>query len=141
MIVFLEFSGDLLYKGDGYCYYKVPVANGVKLIEGAVPDTCQAAGLEAVCAGANCPWRSSRCKNVPLSVQGDCACAYLDPISKLICNGAKAGRCPKLDRVFSSITNWQDSEWGIVDGKHCEAGSAYTSTIDSQLYAYCVKAC
>ena len=111
--------------------------------EGTVPDTCQSAGLEAVCAGEGCQWRSSRCKDVPLSVNGPlCACSYLNPISEVICGkGTKAVNCPRLNRVFASISNWINNEWGVVDGKDCEAGWRYTSSPAFQLYAYCVKSC
>ena len=113
------------------------------MTEGTVPDTCKAAGLEAVCAGEGCHWRSSRCKDVPLSVNGpSCACSYLNPISDVICGkGTLAVDCPRLNRVFASISNWQNNEWGVVDRYHCEPGSRYTSSLTNQLFAYCVKSC
>ena len=119
------------------------MAGGVTMSEGSVPNTCQSAGLEAVCAGEGCQWRSSRCKDVPLSVNGPlCACSYLNPISDLICGkGTKAVNCHLLNRVFASISNWQSNEWSIVDGKSCEAGWKYTSSSSFQLYAYCFKKC
>ena len=59
----------------------MPVRSGVTMHEGSVPDTCEAAGLKAVCAGYGCTWRDSRCLDVPLSVNGgSCACSYLNPI-------------------------------------------------------------
>ena len=38
----LTYLQELLYEDSEYEYYKVPVANGRRLDEGAVPETCQA---------------------------------------------------------------------------------------------------
>ena len=117
------------------------------MTEGSVADTCKAAGLNAVCPGKECPWYSSRCKteakNPPLSVSGSsCSCSYLNPVSEVICGKeTKAVNCPKLNRVFTAISNWQNNEFGVVDGKSCEAGWRYTSTPTFQLFAYCYKQC
>ena len=36
---------------QGYKYYKVPVADGQRLVAGKTVETCAAAGLRAVCRG------------------------------------------------------------------------------------------
>ena len=115
---------------------------GVRMNEGSVANTCEAAGLKAVCAGRGCTWRSSRCLDTPLSVNGwACGCSYLNPISKIICHGKNAVNCPKMNRVFASISKWYGNGWGVVDGKYCEMGSKYTSSTNFQLFAYCVLHC
>ena len=44
---------QLLYSDTQYGqdYYKVPVKKGEYMVEGKVAETCQAAGMEAVCSG------------------------------------------------------------------------------------------
>ena len=37
-----------MYSDGGYEYYKVPVKHGERLVEGKVPQTCEAAGLRAL---------------------------------------------------------------------------------------------
>ena len=58
-----------LYTEEGYNYYKVPVADGVRLKEGKVPETCAEAGLRAVCDGPEgCRYTdTSKCLVTPLS--------------------------------------------------------------------------
>ena len=64
------FLSDLLYSGDGYEYYKVPVTHGERLVEGKVAETCEAAGLKAVCTGPDdgCQFTdTSKCLVTPLA--------------------------------------------------------------------------
>ena len=62
----------LLHSAEGYSYYKVPVAEGVRLVEGAVADTCEEAGMRAVCLGdTDCPYTdTTKCDVTRLS--SDC---------------------------------------------------------------------
>ena len=62
----------VLYSDGDYEYYKVPVKEGVRMVEGAVSDTCQEAGLRAVCPGpGECRYTDTdRCQLTPLST--DC---------------------------------------------------------------------
>ena len=62
----------LLYTEEGYNYYKVPVADGQRLVEGKVPETCAKAGLRALCSGPEgCSWDDTEnCLATPLST--DC---------------------------------------------------------------------
>ena len=59
----------LLYADEGYKYYKVPVADGQRLVEGKVAETCAKAGLKAVCYGpADHRFTdTSKCLATPLS--------------------------------------------------------------------------
>ena len=65
------FSVDktLLYTEEGYNYYKVPVADDQRLVEGQVSETCAAAGLRAVCWGSEgCSYiDTTKCLVTPLS--------------------------------------------------------------------------
>ena len=58
-----------LHHDQGYIYYKVQVANGLRLVEGQVPKTCAEAGMKAVCDGtADCNHSdTSKCLVTPLS--------------------------------------------------------------------------
>merc|ERR1711973_293109 len=40
-----------LYSDNEFSYYKVPVSNGTKLVEGTVQLTCEKVGLKAICFG------------------------------------------------------------------------------------------
>ena len=51
-----------LHSSNGQEMFKVLIAYGTRIIEGVVPDTCEAAGLRAACAGpAGCRYNSARC--------------------------------------------------------------------------------
>ena len=53
----------LYYEGRVAQYYGIPVPRGTRMTEGAVADSCEAAGMKAVCAGdCNCRYSSSRCE-------------------------------------------------------------------------------
>merc|ERR1712055_1210412 len=65
----------LLLSDAGYEYYKVPVKHGERLVEGKVPETCEAAGLKAVCTGPDdgCKFTdTSKCMVTPLSNDYGC---------------------------------------------------------------------
>ena len=57
----------LLHSDQGYDYYKVPVADGLRLVEGQVSKTCAEAGLMAVCSGdASCRYTdTAKCLVTP----------------------------------------------------------------------------
>ena len=52
-------SQELLKKFSGYEYYRVPVASDTRMVEGTVIETCEAAGLRAMCNGAGCNYDTS----------------------------------------------------------------------------------
>ena len=61
---------ELLYKDSQFRYYKVVVAQGTRMIESRVTETCRAAGMEAVCSGpdTSCPhYQRNMCTITPLS--------------------------------------------------------------------------
>ena len=59
----------MLHSDAEYEYYKVEVANGTKLTEGKVSETCEAVGMKAVCSGpSNCKYtKLTKCVVTPLS--------------------------------------------------------------------------
>ena len=73
LYVCFSVNQTLLYTEEGYNYYKVPVADGQRLVEGKVPETCAKAGLRAVCSGpVSCRYTdTSKCFVTPLS--NDCS--------------------------------------------------------------------
>ena len=134
--MFHIFSESILYTDDSYNYYKVPVADGTRLFDGAVADTCQAVGLEAVCAGpANCEYSSDRCIVTTLST--DCG-SPMRPISIEICDTTYAPNCPELQGLFSYMHNYP-GECGIVGDSWCADGANYVSG-DPVYFAYCAAA-
>ena len=59
----ISLLAKLYLQENGYSYYGVPVATGKTLVEGTVADTCEAAGMRAVCTGsADCKYYSKRCE-------------------------------------------------------------------------------
>ena len=63
-------NAELLYTDSQYKYYKVTVAKGTRMKEGKVPETCEAAGLRAVCPGStSCRHTDqTKCDITPLSL-------------------------------------------------------------------------
>ena len=59
----------MLHTDSQFKYYKVPVAKGTTLTEGKVPETCEAAGMRAVCDGpSGCRYTNlAKCVVTPLS--------------------------------------------------------------------------
>ena len=70
LYVCFSVNQTLLYTEEGYNYYKVPVADGQRLVEGKVYETCTKAGLRAVCwAHANASYTdTTKCLVTPLSI-------------------------------------------------------------------------
>ena len=60
---------ELLYTDAHYKYYKFAVDKGTRMTEGKVVETCEEAGLKAVCAGPkSCQYNDeSKCVITPLS--------------------------------------------------------------------------
>ena len=76
-------NAELLYTDSQYEYYKVTVAKGTRMIKGKVPETCEAAGLRAVCPGStSCQFTDqTKCDITPLSISSSyfsgAGCRYL----------------------------------------------------------------
>ena len=68
-----------LHRDTQYEYYKVPVKKGTSMTEGKVVETCEKAGLKAVCPGTRkCQYTNeAKCAVTPLSTLGAWNCAYL----------------------------------------------------------------
>ena len=127
----------LLHSGGSYEYYKVPIKNGTRLVEGAVPDTCDGAELRAVCNGpSGCKWNSERCLVTPAS--SVCGDGNFVEISNLICNNTDPRNCTQLQGVFGYSKGWSDGECGVVDNKYCAKGNDYLSGNNTLYYAFCV---
>jgi len=128
----------LLYSGgDGQKYYRVPVANGVTLLEGAVVATCPAHGLVPVCIGqAGSGHNSAQCRVPALPGSG---WNSIDRMSRLICNGKIDKECPQTWDMFMYMHNYSGSEHGYVEsvGGWVE-GKDYVSTTEHPYYAFCV---
>ena len=64
----------LLYTDANYKYYKVTVDIGTRMTAGKVPETCEEAGLKAVCPGPKgCHYNDeSKCVVTPLSSKTKC---------------------------------------------------------------------
>ena len=69
-----------LYGDDQYEYYKVNVDKGTKMTTGKVVETCEKAGLKAVCPGdRKCVYTNeAKCAVTPLSTHiTHSPCGYL----------------------------------------------------------------
>ena len=128
------FLGNLIHSDAGYNYYKIPVANNTRMLEGAVSDTCQAAGFEAVCSGPfGCQYSSNHCLVTTLSTECD---HHMRPLSVDICGITAATECPDLQGMFSYRSNYTLGECGVLGDGWCVAGNAYVSG-DPMFFAYC----
>merc|ERR1712198_571232 len=112
-----------LYSDYEFSYYKVPVSEGTKLVEGTVPISCERVGLKAVCTGpAGCQYNSASCVITPLSSK----CSDpMRPLAEILCGVNSVGKCSKFDGVYNYMYNW-GKEFGYVDGS-ANYGKPYTS--------------
>jgi len=139
----LELLGcQKLYSDNEFSYYKVPVSNGTKLVEGTVSITCERVGMEAVCTGpAGCQYNSASCVITPMSsICND----PMRPLAEILCDGNFVQKCSIFDGVFNYMYNWRGSECGAVDGTSCVTGNGYTSGEMRKgrkriYYGYCAK--
>jgi len=128
----------LLHSDKDYEYYKVAVAEGSKLKEGKVSETCEQAGMRALCSGPkSCEYTNlAMCTITPLST--DCG-NPMQPLSKIICNGANPRSCKALEGVFNYMYKWSGSEaeCGAVKGRWCAFGSSYTVGPNATYFGLC----
>ena len=122
-------------------YYGIPVPAGKKLTEGVVPQTCEAAGMRAVCPGnSNCKYYSSRCDVVPLELNVTKCGSPMRGLARKVCGGSSSpSTCPQLEGLFSYYKGWSGGDCGAVNGKACVKGNEYKSGKYNVYYAYCVK--
>jgi len=127
----------LYYEENGAKFYGIPVAEDTTLRAGVVPDTCEAVGMRAVCAGdSSCRYASERCQVVDLESSH---CGHLMwGLAKKLCGGMPDG-CPEMDGLFAYKKGWGPAECGVVNGNMCAQGNSYISGNPTIYYAYCVK--
>ena len=118
-------------------YYKVQVADGIRMMEDAIVKTCQAAGLKAVCpGGSECEYNSPDCFVTPIMTTK--SCKYLDGPSDEIC-GYPPKQCPAIDFMFIYMKSWYGA-LGVVGTTYFAHGDNYISEHDKQSYfAFCVQ--
>ena len=138
-------GSTLYYEERGAKYYGIPVPRGTRMTEGAVADTCEAAGMRAVCAGdSNCRYSSSRCEVVHFETKH---CGYtMYGLAKKVCGENTAAEdCPRMDGLFSYLKGWEGGECGLFSGQkmpkglYCVRGNSFTSGNPVPFYAYCVR--
>jgi len=140
----LHFQGrQKLYSDNEYDYYKVPVSNGVTLLEGTVQYTCEKVGMKAVCSGPEgCKYNNEEnCVVTPLST----TCYQpMSGLSHVLCDGKTPSYCKQLDRIFNYMSDRSSGECGVVDRSFCADGKLFTSGemkkgIQKIYYGYCAK--
>jgi|ERR1712098_686534 len=133
-------GSKLFYEEKGAKYYGIPVAKGVTLNTGVVADTCDAAGMRAVCNGdSSCHNYSPRCEVVDLETfPGSCGNPMWGLAKKLCGEDKNARKCPQMNGLFNFMPNWS-GECGIVDGVWCARGNALTPGNPPVYYAYCIQ--
>ena len=62
----------------------------------------------------------------------------LDAISKLICYGKAATKCPKTDGIFVAMKNWSGGDGGNVNGYYSAQGKNFVCKPENQYFALCV---
>merc|ERR1712179_282729 len=133
-----EGGSKLYHEENGAKFYGIPVAEGSKLTEGVVADTCEAVGMRAVCAGDyNCRWSSNRCQVVDFEAK---ICGYtMYGLAKKVCGKRNPRYCKQLDGLFAHLKGYNGGECGIINGQYCVNGKSYTSGNPTLYYAYCVS--
>ena len=125
-----------------FYYYKVQVADGLRMMEDAIVQTCQGAGLKAVCpGGSECEYNSPDCFVTPIMTTK--SCKYLDGPSDEIC-GYPPKQCPAIDFMFIYMKSWGGGAGlgalGVVRDAYPAQGKNYISEHDKQsYYAFCVQ--
>merc|ERR1711892_763091 len=122
--------GSKLYlEENGRKFYGVPIADGTTLVEGAVADTCDAAGMRAVCVGdSSCERSSARCQVVDFEVAVHRCGNAMWGLSKKLCSGKYPRDCPQMDGLFNYMKGYSDyGDVGVVSGKWYALGKDYTS--------------
>merc|ERR1719308_354488 len=90
----------LLHTEDNLNYYKIPYAEGTKLVARATASRCEEEGMKAVCPKpSGCYLNSDQCMVTPLA-DGQCEkYGFLDTLGQKICNTSHAPDCPALERL------------------------------------------
>ena len=89
------------------------MARGRTLTEGTVADTCEDAGMKAVCNGdSRCSHYSARCQVVDLE-SAHCGYAMYGLAQKLCGSGKNPRQCPQMDGLFNYMKSWRmwSCEW------------------------------
>ena len=125
-----------------FYYYKVQVADGLRMMEDAIVQTCQGAGLKAVCpGGSECNHNSPDCFVTPIMPSK--GCNYLEGPSEEIC-GYPPKQCTAIDFMFIYMKSWGGGTGlgalGVVRDAYPAQGKNYISEHDKQsYYAFCVQ--
>jgi len=136
--------GEILYKANGWSFYKTPVQYGVTLVRGAVADTCEKIGLKAACYGPFGEiWNSQRCVVTNLKIDSENSHGFIMwDLTMILCNTSSPipSKCPKLNNLFVDLNRGEFwGELGIADGSHLQKGKYFTSTPEKPYYALCVQ--
>merc|ERR1711892_691723 len=123
------YPGSKLYlEENGRKFYGVPVADGTTMIEGAVADTCDAAGMRAVCIGdSSCSYSSARCQVVDFEVAVNRCGNAMYGLSKKLCSGKYPRDCPQMDGLFNYMKGYPYGDVGVVSGTWYAIGNDHTS--------------
>ena len=130
------------------------MADGQRLVEGKVAETCAANGLRAVCWGpvGNEYTDTTKCLVTPLSTPhimsvrvNNILLTITFPtlrttLAKKVCpETPNSKNCPQLEGVFSYMKNYSGGECGKVGPTACAKGKDYVSGPEKRYYAYCVQ--
>merc|ERR1711973_310096 len=118
-----------LYSDNEFSYYKVPVSNGTKLVEGTVQFTCEKVGLKAICFGTEgCEnTDTEKCIVSPMQASKYSCISAMFPLAKILCGVDSLSKCSQFEGVFNYMRNWWGSDCGVVDGSYWATGKYYTS--------------
>ena len=135
-LIWLISAQILLYTDGNLNYYKVLVADGTRLVDGATVSTCEAAGMNAVCPGSsNCGYNSASCLVTAITSSKD-GCTYMDTLSNVICN-TTAPKCRDFEGVAVFMNGWSSGDYLVLNngyqyGKNYVAGDGV-----EDYFAYC----
>merc|ERR1712151_392032 len=135
--------GEILYKANGWSFYKTPVPYGVTLVRGAVATTCEKIGLKAACYAPSGHYlNSQRCVETNVKIGNAYGKGFIIwDLGMILCNlsNPTPSQCPKLNNLFVDLNRKYYGEFGIADGSYWRNGNDYTSTPEKPYYALCVQ--
>ena len=137
----------LLHTEDNLNYYKIPYAEGTKLVARATASRCEEEGMKAVCPKpSGCYLNSDQCMVTPLA-DGQCEkYGFLDTLGQKICNTSHAPDCPALESLTVFRHGYPHGDAVIPANSdnylHTEVNGGnpiIAGTEENTYYAYCVE--
>ena len=128
----------LLHTDNNYVYYKIPVPASSKMLSSLILSICTKNGMLAECPHGD--YADKSCVHASNKLNMNLWPAHA--LTKILCSSDDLRSCAATLNMFWYMkASWNSgSACGTtIKGGHCSSGKDYTSTIDTQYFAACVK--